>query len=184
MLDWWRWLFVTAGFRPAGAAPGWTDGLERATIASNLLIAAGYLTIAALMAALLWGPWQHPAWRRSRTLVLGFVALLATGAATHVVRALTFSWPFYHLQVVANGIAACISVSVAWFLVPLMLSQGWRLQAEDAREVAERLDTVVARLAAQEQRILEQSMVEDVRLKMIQQLMQEVTGGAERSEGV
>lgn len=182
MLSWWRWL-TESGVDAAGS--GWTVALIRVTVVSNLLIAAAYCSLAAMLVAINRPRGERVDGQKSRLLILGFVALLASGGLTHLCRAATYLWPVYHLQVVANVLAGAIAVSVAWYLVPIVVGRAFGMQIRDAVALAERLDAIVLRLQEQEGRIVEQSLVEDVRMKMLAQLMEEArdAGREERDAG-
>jgi hypothetical protein len=117
-----HWLFDATPFESPAAGGGWTDRLADATIVSNFSIVTVYLAIPIMILA-------AASRRNGFALVLdkritqSFVIFIFTAGLTHLMRAASFWWPAYRLQVAINLLAAVTSWVAVAFMVPFVTRQ-------------------------------------------------------------
>lgn len=120
-MGFWHWLMETGPFRVPQAAAGWSAGLLWATVVSNLLLFVVYATLPVMLLLLLQRLAGPPSFRRLG--ILAGLSLCGSGLM-HLMRALSFIWPAYRLQVLANGVAAVLAWAALALLFPLAV-RGW-----------------------------------------------------------
>lgn len=106
-----RWLFDTTPFTPRFACSGLSPALGAGYVVTESSIALVYL----LLSLALLGAFRR--WRLTPPLagfpgglLAWFAAFILCCGATHVLKALAFWWPVYHLGLVVNGGTALVSV--------------------------------------------------------------------------
>jgi two-component system, sensor histidine kinase and response regulator len=162
-------LFDTSAFSPGAESDlllQQAPGVAWLHIVSDVLICAGYLTLAAIM---LWTMFRQHVSIRNRLMWLP-ILFLAMGALIHLGEAGTIWWPAYRL----TGLAKLMAAIVTWVLViaaapsiSLLIAMGSRDDLE--REIAHRKRSEEA-LSATEARY--QALVESLPLSIFQKDLQ------------
>jgi two-component system, chemotaxis family, sensor kinase Cph1 len=138
VLDFFRKAFDTTEFQPRWRSETWSAAHTWLHIASDLVIAAAYLLMAAVLTHIFRKRAGAPYSSLFRLLALFVFAI----GITHLLDALMFWWPAYRLSGLAKAGAALISLVTAAVLVriaPRVI--GLRSPAEIQREIIQRRKT-------------------------------------------